>query len=329
MYRSPVDGTTPRVWLGRRVLVTGASGFLGGAVCDVLLGAGAEVHGTGRSRLPPREVVAHHASRPDDLGEIVARVRPEVVLHLASPVELGREPELYARLRPGILDASAALGRACLQAGVRLVHVGTCEELAGGTVPFGPEALAPTSPYSALKAAAAAWLQMLARTHGLELVVARPFRCFGPGEARGLVPAACRAALLGQPLPTTDGRQVREWNHVDAVAKGLVALAASPRAAGGAWNLGGGPRLSVAEVVARIFARAGAEPSLVQAGALPRRPGEVEAFWGDHAATDALIGPLPHPPLDEALDETLAWHRARLETAAVPPEATAPPEAAS
>ncbi len=302
--------TGPQAWRQRRVLVTGASGFLGGAVCQLLLAAGADVHGTKHRRPCPPGVHAWPARFPVDARPLLDAVRPDVVLHLASPVDLRRDPQLYDTLRPGILDTSVALSRAALDLDLRFVQVGTCEESAGGPVPFSPDAPAsPTSPYSTLKAAATTWVLGLHRSHGLRATVVRPFRAFGPGEARGLIPAACRAALARQALPTTDGRQVREWNHVDAIAHGIVAVAAHPDSVGRLLNLGGGPRLSVHDMVQRIFRLAGADPALHQPGVLPRRPGEVDAFWGDHRATDALIGPLPHEELDTALLDTLAWYR--------------------
>ncbi|NOY27401.1 MAG: NAD-dependent epimerase/dehydratase family protein [Oligoflexia bacterium] len=122
------------------MLVTGASGFLGHAVCKVLRAAGADVHGTGRSRPVPAGVVAHRADLPEDARQVIASSRPSVVINLASPVDLRREPWLYTTLRPGILDATVALAQACSQAGARLVQVGSCEELAGGTVPFSADA---------------------------------------------------------------------------------------------------------------------------------------------------------------------------------------------
>jgi len=307
VYRSPVQWTTAHTWLGRRVLVTGGSGFLGSAVCHVLLAAGAEVHATGLRRLPPPETIAHPLHLPTDARELVTAVKPEVVLHLAAPVDLRRELDRFASLRPAILDGTIAIAEGCLAVGARMLAVGTCEELAGNPVPFSPSvAPAPTSPYSALKAAATAALHVFSASHGLPLTVVRPFRCYGPAERAGLVPSACAAALDQVPFPTSDGAQIREWNHVDAVAHGLVALAAHPDALGRTLNLGGGPRASVAEVVELIFRLAGAPPTLIARGALPRRPGEVDAFWGDHTATDTLIGPLSQPSLEDGLRDLLA-----------------------
>jgi len=156
---------------------------------------------------------------------------------------------------------------------------------------------------------------MLTRTTDLEAVVVRPFRAYGPGDTQSVVAAACRAALTGAPFPMTDGAQVREWNHVDAIAAGILAAGAHPDAAGRVLNLGGGERRSVRGLVEAVYRLAGADPALVQPGALPRRAGEVERFWGDHTAAEALWGPLPHTSLDDGLADTLAWHRARLDGA--------------
>lgn len=303
------DAIAPAAWMGRRVLVTGASGFLGRAVATLLLEAGAEVHGTGRTRLPPEGVVAHPAVLPDD-ADLVRHIHPEVVFHLASPVDLSADPTRFEALRSGILEATDAVARACLDVGARLVHVGTCAEYGDGEAPFSEGALPrPTSPYAALKAAATLWVLTLTRTSNLRATVVRPFRAYGPHCRQGLVFQACRAALAGEALPLTDGAQVREWNHVEAIATGLLAAALHPAALGRVLNLGGGPRASVREVAETVYRLAGADPALVRAGVLPRRPGEVDRFYGDHRQAEALWGPLPNPSLAEGLADTLAWHQ--------------------
>lgn len=308
------SGTGPASWLGRRVLVTGAGGFIGGALARSLAEAGAQVHGTWRRpRGPvPDGVSVHPALLPDDAQRVVDSCRPEVIFHLASPIAPGSGPEAYHQLRSGVLDATVAIADAALDSGARLVHVGTCEELAGGTPPFSPTHVAPTSAYSALKTAASEWVAMLARSRGLRAVVVRPFRTFGPGEHRGLVAQAMRSALYRAPFRMTDGTQVREWNHVDATVAGLVALAAHPASEGHTWSLGGGPHLSVLDLVHAIFDICDAPRDLVQPGAIPRRAGEIPRFVGDHSATDALIGPLPHPSLHDALADTRDWATAHL-----------------
>ena len=299
--------------MGRRVLVTGASGFLGRTVCALLEQAGAEVFGTWHRHPLPQDEPGEPMDLPGGGGPLVSRMRPHVVLHLAAPVNVSRDPDLLVPMRRAILEGTVELALACRQVGARLVAVGTCEEYGDGEAPFHEgQAPRPVSPYSAMKAAATHAVTMLTRTTDLEAVVVRPFRAYGPGDTQSVVAAACAAALTGAAFPMTDGAQVREWNHVEAIATGILAAGAHPDAPGRVLNLGGGERRSVRGLVQTIFQLAGADPALVKPGALPRRAGEVARFWGDHAASEALWGPLPHTPLDDGLADTLGWHRDRI-----------------
>jgi UDP-glucose 4-epimerase len=299
-------------WMGRRVLVTGASGMLGSALCEALASLGAEVHGTWRSRPPPECLTADWpATLPGDGAELIGRLRPEVIFHLASPIRLERDPSLYPLLRRGILDATVEISEAALRGGHRLVVAGTCEEYGDGRVPCREEqAPRPVSPYSALKAAATAWVQSLC-TLGLQATVLRPFRAYGPRDEQSLVGQACRAALEGRVLELSDGAQTREWNAAEDLALGMIEAAACPGAIGRVINLGGGPEATVRQVVEQIWDLAGADPALLRFGARPRRPGELDRFCADVSLAQQLWGGIAHRPLEEGLAELLAWHQAR------------------
>ncbi len=291
--------------------MTGASGFIGHAVCALLLECGADVWGSVRSRPPPAGVKALPARLPEDAAALLAQAAPAVVIHTASPIDLGRDPSLYSTLRPGILDATAAVAAACLTARARLVVLGTCAEYGDGQVPLSEShPPRPLSPYAALKTAATHWVLAAARTAGLQATVVRPFRTFGPRDRSSVIHLACRAALRGEALALTDGAQVREWNAVRAIATGILCAAAHPGAIGEVINLGGGTIASVREMVEAVFSLAGADPAHLHFGAIPRRQGELQRFYGDHSLSHSLWGPLPHPPLQQALEDTLEWLRA-------------------
>lgn len=265
------------------------------------------MHGTYRSILPPADIIGHHAILPDDAEAVIAAVQPSVVIHLASPVSLGRDPGQYRALRAGILDATAAVAASCRAHGVRLLHVGTCAEYGDHQAPY-DESMAPrpVSPYAALKAAATMWVLSQARTGDLMAGVVRPFRAIGLGDRSSVVSLAARAALHNEDLALTDGLQVREWNDVSTIAHGILSAAAHPDAIGRVLNLGGGPHLSVRAIVETVFDLAGGDRKRLRFGALPQRRGEVPLFCGDHRRATALLGPLPHPPLEQTLHDALA-----------------------
>lgn len=294
-------------WRGRRALVTGATGLLGRALSGALRAAGAEVHALSRGPAPAHPGPVHAWAEAGALAQLLVENNIDHVIHLASPIELGPELAATARLEAGVLHRSRAIGEACLAARRPLLHVGTCDEVAGGPAPFLEDAPpAPISAYAALKVAAAAHLRFLQLSHGLELRLVRPFRAIGPDDRRGLVAGAVQAARSGQPFAMTAGGQLRAWNDPQAIALGLLRAADQPAALGQWLHLSGGEQARVIDVVQAIFDLAGADPALIRRGALPERPGDPAVFLGDDRRARALLGPLPHRPLRALLQAALA-----------------------
>ncbi len=297
---------------GRSVLVTGASGFLGREAARQLRDLGAQVHGTTRSRKPLPGISTHRAETPSLLGQAIRRVAPDLVFHLAAPVSHDRDPRVLKGLWEGIFDTTDAVAQACLADDIRLVVAGSCEEYGAGPVPFSEtQAPQPISPYGTAKAAATHWVTSLARSQGLRATVVRPFLTYGPGQSPArLVPAAIDAALAGRGFEMTDGEQTREFNHLTDTVRGILS-ARSALAIGRIVNIGGGPELPVREMVLRVFTACGADTDLIQAGALPRRAGEIPRFVGDHTLARELWGHQPTLSLEEGLALTVDARRTR------------------
>ena len=239
---------------------------------------------------------------PQDARSLVEKVAPNVVFHLAAPVKPdGAKDEAWAR--SAIVDGTTEIRNACAEIGARLVHVGTCAEYGPIQTPYKESHdCFPTGSYGKLKYEASC---RVVSSEGLLWSVVRPFRSIGPGDTQSVVALAAQAAVRRMPFEMTDGLQVREWNDVRAVANGVVAAGAHPGAVGQIINLGGGPRLSVRSIVERIYGLAGVEPSLVRAGARPRRAHEVDSLFGDHSKAMALWGPIEQPELDQLLLQIL------------------------
>ncbi len=304
-----------------RVLLTGATGFLGSRAIGHLLAAGYEVHALAREPGTEERVSWHAADLLDDrqTAGVIEEVAPEHLLHLAWYAEHGRfwtAPEnsdwVAATLR--------LLSRFAVSGGRRAVIAGSCaeydweheyercRELAG---PAGPAT--PTRPgtmYGVAKDAARAVSEAYARACGLSLAWGRVFLLYGPGEdARRLVPFVTTALLAGEPAETTDGEQIRDLMHVEDVAAGLVALLGS--GVEGPVNVASGEAVPIRTVLESLAAASG-RPELLRLGALPRRAGEPQRLVAATERLSAEVGFTPRVDLAEGLRETVEWWRARM-----------------
>ncbi len=292
----------------RRVLVTGASGFLGTPLVSRLAASGAEVHAVARSCpvSPPDEGsnLRWHAvdlTAAAAVRRLVEEVRPHRIFHLASLVVGRREVDLVLpALHANLLSTVHLLAAASAVGVERIVLAGSMEE------PLGDEP--PASPYAAAKGAASLYARLFHALYDLPVVTARIFMVYGPGQRdlTKLVPATILAALAGQAPKISSGAREVDWVYIDDVVEGLIALGRAPGIEGATLDLGSGTTATVRAVAETVCRMVGSPAPEV--GALPDRALE-RARRADLERTAAKTGFRPEVGLHVGLERTIAWLR--------------------
>jgi len=294
-------------WHGRRCLVTGASGFIGSALCDRLTRLGADVWGLGRRSAGPIESshwLSCDVTDQKQVTYVMRACRPDVVFHLASIVAGARRLDLVLPMLHGNLTGfvNVAVAAAELQCN-RIIGIGSLME------PDELQAMTPSSPYAAAKFAASCYARMLSSVFGLPIVVARVFMVYGPRQQdlTKLVPYVVSELLRGHKPKLSSGAQQFDWVYVDDVCEALVAIAANENVVGRMIDVGTGVLTSVIDVARGLASRLNAVDSL-QIGVLPDRVGDPTRVADAHT-TRALTGWQARVGLSEGLDETVQWFK--------------------
>ncbi len=168
--------------------------------------------------------------------------------------------------------------------------------------------LAPSSPYSASKAAADLVALAYARTYDLPVVVTRGANTYGPYQyPEKLVPLFVTNLLDGVPVPLYgDGLHRRDWLHVDDHCRGIQLALTSGRA-GRVYHVGGGTELTNRELTMRLVDAVGAPPELVTPA--PDRRAHDRRYCLDITRTEAELGYRPRVGFDDGLAAVVAWYR--------------------
>jgi UDP-glucose 4-epimerase len=317
-----MNGSIPvRTLSDIRVLITGATGFIGRHLCKALVDAGAQVFALRRpdSSSSPAEWASHlpiewleaDLCDLDRLKSVIKEADASHIFHLAAATAVDRGFEtaqtMIANNLQGtinLLHALEATSYACF------IQTGSAEEYGMATAPFRETTLPqPVSPYSASKASAALFCDMYHRTLGSPIIILRPFLVYGPDQPMNkLIPQAIQAALKDQPFPMTSGRQTREFTYIDDLISGYLKAAVTPEAIGHTINLGTGITYTILEVVELISQLTGSRMEL-QVGALPDRVGEIMLYQCDNTKAEHLLDWVPETSLNRGLKKTIDWYR--------------------
>jgi nucleoside-diphosphate-sugar epimerase len=301
-----------------KVLVTGASGYIGQHTLLPLLESGCEVYAIARRRDVdwPRGVHVLTLDLFDDAArqEAFAEISPAWLLHLAWYAEHGKFWEAKENIAWLSLSIRM-LGEFAQNGGQRVVVSGTCAEYRWNGEPCREAStpLEPRSLYGACKATLFKFVELGAARLGLSYAWGRIFLLYGSSESEGrLIPATARALLEGRPALCTHGGQVRDFMHVEDVAGALVRILTS--GVSGPVNIGSGQPISIAQAVNELARRAG-RTHLVRLGALPAREDDVPVLIPDVRRLRDEVGFRPALTPAEGLQKTLAWWEDRLRSA--------------
>jgi dTDP-glucose 4,6-dehydratase len=315
-------------WKGKRVLVTGAGGFIGSHLSERLVEAGANVKalvhynslGTWgwldqtliRNNI---EVVAGDIFDRDSVGQAMKGI--EVVFHLAALIAI---PYSYhtplSYVHTNVEGTLNVLQAAREQEVERVVHTSTSEVY--GSARYVPideaHPLQGQSPYAASKIGADKLAEAFHLSFNLPVVTVRPFNTFGPRQsARAVVPTIVIQCLNGERVRLGNLHPTRDLNYVTNIVEGFLLAASMPAAVGRTINLGTGQNISVGDLV-RLVARMLGRPVVIEEDPQRVRPdgSEVECLLADNTLARTVLGWEPTIRLEEGLQRTIEWMQTHL-----------------
>lgn len=316
-------------WKGKKVLVTGAGGFIGSHLTERLVQAGAATRALVHyNALGSSGWLDHSPARPEidviagDIcdADVVRRAVAgcDVVFHLAALIAIPysyRAPDSYVRTNIG---GTLNILQACRDSSVQaIVHTSTSEVYGTArSVPIDEEhPVQGQSPYSATKIGADKIAESFHLSFALPVVTVRPFNTFGPRQsARAVIPTIISQCLtrgvvrLGSLSPT------RDLNYVSNTVEGFIAAASEPAAVGEVINLGSGREISIGDLARLICSMTGNKASIEEDPQRLRPAGsEVERLLADNSRATQVLGWKPLVTLEDGLHKTIEWMSAHLE----------------
>jgi UDP-glucose 4-epimerase len=300
---------------GKRVLVTGATGFVGSHLLNALSSSAAEVAVLTRDAgisIKRCRVFAGKLSDRNFVKKAVLDYAPNIVFHLAASRERDLTREAFGDAIETNLVGTLNLLFAALDTSFleRIVILGTAEEYGRNSAPF-TESMRelPISAYSFSKQCTTHLSELMASSFGLPVVILRPSVAYGPAQRADMfLPALIQTLLRGEEFPMTPGEQTRDYVYVLDVVSALLKAGTSTGAIGEIINIGSGEPIQIAQLVSQVERLLGID-GLVRRGALAYRTGEAMAYWLDISKARRLLGWTPQTPLEEGLANTIDWYR--------------------
>ena len=316
-------------WNKKRVLITGAGGFIGSHLTERLVEEGATVralvhyNALGRWGWLDRslfakqiEIISGDVTDRDCMQQAVKD--REIVFHLGALIAIPysyQVPLSYVRTN---LEGTINVLQSARDEGVeRIVHTSTSEVY--GTAQYVPidelHPLKGQSPYAASKIGADKMVEAFHLSFNLPVVTVRPFNTFGPRQStRAVIPTIIVQCLLGDTIHLGNLHPTRDLNFVTNTVDGFLLAASEPSVVGQTLNLGSSREISVGDLASMIAKMVG-KPIEIESEDKRLRPqgSEVERLLANSMLAQTMLGWQPKVSLEEGLVRTIAWIKDNLD----------------
>jgi UDP-glucose 4-epimerase len=308
-----------------RVVVTGATGFIGRHLLEELVAAGhcpiavarRLEHADGFSLASSENVrwVELDLLDHDAVREFLKAVQPTVIFHLAGTKGVGNNERKAAETcRELNVDATRNLLEVSTRAGAeRIVIIGSAEEYGNQPAPFDESlSLKPTSPYGKSKAEATRLALDLHKGIKCPVVILRLFTVYGPYQSAGMfVSDAIESAVNNVSFSMSEGTQERDLVFIEDVTRALMAAAGTPGIEGSVFNVGSGRSIRLIELARMIWKISSSSASL-NVGVRARRDDDMQVTRADSSLARQCLGWSPKVDLETGLRATIEWASTKL-----------------
>ena len=312
-------------WAGKKVLVTGAGGFIGSHLAERLVELGADVRGLVRYSSTGAWGWLDRSPYKDQINVILGDVRDQdgvfgmmegvdVVFHLAALIGIPysyHAPLSYVRTN---IEGTVNVLQSAMRRNVgRVIQTSTSEVYGSArAVPISEShPLQGQSPYSATKIGADKIAESFYLSFNMPVVIVRPFNTFGPRQsARAVIPTIVTQALKESAITLGNLEPTRDLNYVADTVDGFIKAATAPDAVGEVINLGTGREVSIGALAEIILNMMGKRLPVLNAEERVRPAGsEVDRLCADNSKAKELLGWEPKYTLEEGLNRTIEWLR--------------------
>ena len=308
----------------KKALVTGADGFIGSHLVELLVEKGYQVRALSQYNsfnnwgwledincLDSIELITGDIRDPFFCNEITKGV--DIIFHLAALIAIPYSyiaPQSYVDTN---INGTLNMCQAALDNGnIRIIHTSTSEVY--GTANYVPidekHPLQPQSPYSATKIAADAIAMSFFNSFDLCMSIARPFNTYGPRQsARAVIPTIISQLAAGaKEIKIGDTKPTRDFNFVKDVCEGFIAIGESSETLGEVVNIGSNFEISIGDTIRKIMNIMNIEAELVEESERIRpKKSEVFRLWCDNRKIEELTGYKPRTNIDDGLKKTISW----------------------
>ena len=317
-------------WEGKRVLVTGADGFMGSHLTERLIQSGAKVlvyvRGTSNSgtvqyklknifhiKEKIAKIITGNIAIRDSI-DFIKKAKPDIIFHLAAdayvpnsfdhPMEV-METNLIGTLN--VLHASMEIEN------IERIVCTSSSEVYGNPV-YVPmderHPLNPAHPYGASKVAADRYAFAYYNTYNLPISIIRPFNTYGPRHTYDVIPKFIRLALRNEPITIYGaGTQTRDFTYVNDMIDAFIIMGSDKKAIGETVNFGTSIDVSMNDIAKKIVKISESSSKIVH---MEKRTSEVKRLCCDYGKAKKLFGWAPKILINEGLKRNIEWEKERL-----------------